>query len=148
MLFPASCGTKSIIKNKGMAVRRKKADNEEKRVKFISYTGRYPNLCSGVLTLEIDGVPYKFGHNYMNRHYDEKTKTWSYADEDAERPNFDAFWSSGGSVDADEDWNWHVYTDEWEIDEESLPEQFWDVADEIDRVINDNIPYGCCGGCI
>ena len=30
------------------------------RVKFISYTGEYPNLCSGVLTLEIDGKEYKF----------------------------------------------------------------------------------------
>lgn len=24
-------------------------------VKFIRYTGRYPNLCSGELTIEVDG---------------------------------------------------------------------------------------------
>ena len=24
-------------------------------IKFISYTGKYPNLCSGVLTLNIEG---------------------------------------------------------------------------------------------
>ena len=24
-------------------------------VKFINYTGGYPNLCSGQLTLEVDG---------------------------------------------------------------------------------------------
>ena len=35
-------------------------------VKFISYTGEYPNLCKGVLTLEIDGVEYTFGYNYRN----------------------------------------------------------------------------------
>lgn len=27
---------------------------ETAHVKFISYTGKFPNLCSGVLTLEID----------------------------------------------------------------------------------------------
>ena len=32
-------------------------------VKFISYTGKYPNLCSGILTLEIDGKEYKFGNS-------------------------------------------------------------------------------------
>ena len=31
-------------------------------IKFISYTGKWPNLCSGVLTVEIDGKEYKFGH--------------------------------------------------------------------------------------
>ena len=25
------------------------------KVKFISYDGKYPNYCSGTLTLEIDG---------------------------------------------------------------------------------------------
>lgn len=118
------------------------------RVKFISYTGKYPNLCNGVLTLEIDEKVYKFGHNYMNHHYDEKTKTWIYTDEDPNNPNFDSFWSSGGSVTHDDDWNFDINFGEWEIDVEELPEQFWDVADEIDEVINENIPYGCCGGCI
>jgi hypothetical protein len=29
-------------------------------VKFISYSGRYPNLCSGVLTIEVDNKAYEF----------------------------------------------------------------------------------------
>lgn len=33
---------------------------ENSRVKFIDYTGRYTNLCSGVLTLEIDGKIWMF----------------------------------------------------------------------------------------
>ena len=45
-------------------LRNKKSSNTS-RVKFISYTGEYPNLCSGVLTLEIDGVQYKFGQIRM-----------------------------------------------------------------------------------
>ena len=32
------------------------------KVKFVSYTGKFPNLCSGVLTLNIDGKEVKFGH--------------------------------------------------------------------------------------
>lgn len=124
-----------------------KKNSNTSRVKFISYTGEYPNLCSGVLTLEIDGVQYKFGHNYMEHHYD-KNGNGYYADEDPEHPNFNSFWTSGGSVSHDGHWNWEVDTDEWEIDVNELPEQFWDVAEEIDEVFNENVPFGCCGGCI
>ena len=58
-----------------------KKNSNTSRVKFISYTGEYPNLCSGVLTLEIDGVQYKFGHNFMEHHYD-KDGNGYYADEE------------------------------------------------------------------
>ena len=34
-------------------------------VEFVSYTGTYPNLCSGVLTLRIDGEEVRFGHDYF-----------------------------------------------------------------------------------
>lgn len=129
-----------------MIVNRKNTGKE--RVKFISYTGEYPNLCSGVLTLEIDGVEYKFGHDYRNYHVDENGN-WRYTDEDPNNPNFNSFWTSGGSVTGSgPDWEFEVSHDEWEIDVDELPEQFWDVANEINTVINENIPYGCCGGCI
>lgn len=126
----------------------KKNKSGTSRVKFISYTGKYPNLCSGVLTLEIDGKEYKFGHNYMNHHYDEITNTWSYTDEDPNNPNFNSFWTSGGCVTHDDDWNFDVVSGEWEIDVEELPKQFKELAEEIDRVFNENVEYGCCGGCI
>lgn len=109
------------------------------RVKFISYTGEYPNLCSGVLTLEIDGKQYKFGHDYSRCHYHTDIEKWVQEDEDPNNPNFNSFWTSGGHV---------TRRGEWQIDVNELPEQFWDVATEIDAVINENIPYGCCGGCI
>lgn len=125
-----------------------KKNSNTSRVKFISYDGEYPNLCSGVLTLEIDGVQYKFGHHYQHYHYHEDVKAWVQEDEDPEHPNFEKFWTSGGSVSHDKHWNWDVHHAEWEIDVESLPEQFWDVAGEIDSVINNSIPFGCCGGCI
>lgn len=118
------------------------------RVKFISYTGEYPNLCSGVLTLEIDGKEYKFGHDFNDYHVDENGN-WRYTYEYPNNPNFNSFWTSGGCVTGGApDWDFEVEHDKWEIDVEELPSQFWDVADEIETVINDNIPYGCCGGCI
>lgn len=39
-----------------------KNDNTNTHVKFVKYTGEYPNLCSGTLTLEIDGQNYTFGY--------------------------------------------------------------------------------------
>lgn len=32
-------------------------------VEFISYTGKYPTLCSGILTLKIDGEEVTFGNH-------------------------------------------------------------------------------------
>jgi hypothetical protein len=126
-----------------------KTDSKEatERVKFISYTGKYPCLCSGVLTLEIDGLQYKFGHDSSHFHFDENGNGYN-SDEDPNNPNFSSFWISGGSVTHDKEWNFHVSKDEWEIDFNEMPEQFRELAEEIDRVFNENVEYGCCGGCI
>lgn len=107
-------------------------NSETSHVKFISYTGRYPNLCSGILTLEIDGEITTFG----------------YGSESKDKPKYDNFWSSGGCVSFDEHWNANVDEGEWGIDVNRLPEQFRKYAAEIDEVFNDNVPWGCCGGCI
>jgi hypothetical protein len=105
---------------------------EEKHVKFISYTGDFPNLCSGILTLEIDGEQYKFGHSIYNE----------------PQGQFPKFWCSGGSVWFDDEWREHVESGEWRIDVDDLPEQFRKYAAEIDEVFNENVEYGCCGGCV
>lgn len=86
-------------------------------VKFVSYSGRYPNLCSGILTLNIDGIDVIFGNKFI--------------DNTAQYPRF---WESGCG-------------DEWKIDVMELPEDFRRYAAEIDRVFNENVEHGCCGGC-
>lgn len=103
------------------------SSDSNSHVKFISYTGRYPNLCSGTLTLEIDGVEYKFGRNYKEP-----------------KADFNSFWSSGGGITRE----YNVYSGEWRIDVSELPEQFRKYASEIDEVFNSNVRWGCCGGCI
>lgn len=120
--------------------------NTENRVRFISYTGKYSNLCTGVLTLEIDGKEYKFGHNYSNYHYD-ANGNGRFTDEDPDNPNFEKLWSSGGRIYGCME-DLYAVEGEWHIDADDLPEQFRDIADEIDEVFNNNVPWGCCGGCI
>lgn len=102
-------------------------------MKFISYSGRWPNLCSGVLMLEIDGEEITFGIDY--------SKDWK---EQLNSPTYNPrFWSSGGYLDDD----YCAHEGEWLIDKAGIPERFRQYAAEIDYVFNENVPYGCCGGC-
>ena len=91
-------------------------------VKFVSYTGSYPCLCSGTLTLDIDGEVMRFGND----------------------GGAESFWESGGFIDS----NYDAEQSEWVIDVIKLPENIRKYVSEIDRVFNENVPYGCCGGCI
>ena len=95
-------------------------------VKFVKYTGEYPCLCMGTLTLEIDGELATFGYEQQ----------------------YPSFWSTGGGVWFDSDWNDYVSTGEWVINVKELPEQFKKYALEISRVFNENVEHGCCGGCV
>lgn len=104
-----------------------KNNNTNSHVKFVNYTGRYPNLCSGILTLEIDGIEYTFGASWKEP-----------------KADFGKFWCSGGGITR----NYEAYSGEWQIDVNDLPEQFRKYATEIDDVFNSNVRWGCCGGCI
>lgn len=87
-------------------------------VEFVSYTGHYPCLCLGTLTLKIDGKKIVFPEGCM---------------------------ISTGYVGFDEDWMEYVETGKWLV---SVPEKYEEYADEICEVVNSNVPWGCCGGCI
>ena len=88
------------------------------KVEFVNYTGSYPNLCSGVLTLKIDGKIVELKHCL----------------------------SSGGSVWFDDDWCEHVEDGPWTAS--YLPDELKHLQDEISAIANEFIPEGCCGGCI
>lgn len=87
-------------------------------VEFVSYNGRYPNLCSGKLVLHIDGKEVEFPDYCM---------------------------CSGGSVWFDDEGDGHVEYGEWTVD---VPEEYMQFYDEIQNCVNENVSYGCCGGCI
>ena len=102
-------------------------------VKFVSYDGKRPNLCTGTLVLNINGTDYSFGFTTVPG---------------MSKCDFPMLWHSGGRVLFDNDWNANVTSGRSQIDYLDLPEQFREYADEIDEVFNDNVPYGCCGGCV
>ena len=54
---------------------------------------------------------------------------------------------SGGNVFFDEDWNEHVSYGPWDIDLDDYKE-LEPYKDEILKVVNENVKFGCCGGCV
>lgn len=89
-------------------------------VKFISYSGRYPNLCSGKLKIEVNNKAYEFDHILC----------------------------SGGSVSFTRDWDEIVTSGMWSIDEDKLPKELKGLINEITECVNCNVLKGCCGGCV
>ena len=89
------------------------------KLEFVSYDGAYPNLCSGQLVMAIDGARVDFPSHCL---------------------------SSGGSVSFDKDWSENVTDGPWSISQypEGFPEELKAAAVDL---VNENVPYGCCGGC-
>lgn len=90
-------------------------------IKFVSYDGHYPNLCSGTLVLNIDGMNITFPKDCLH---------------------------SGGYIIFDDDWNADVSEGDWDIYDEDIPTAYRHLKNEIIEVVNENVPHGCCGGCI
>lgn len=89
----------------------------------IRYDGEYPNLCSGHLEVWVDDKYYDFGTHVI---------------------------TSGGGVSFDEDWNENVWRGDWEFSSfTEFPKDFpMELKDQLLEVINEQIPHGCCGGCV
>lgn len=102
---------------------------EPKNVEFVSYTGKWPNLCSGILTLKINGIEHRFGYG-SGMH--------------------EPFWSSGDGCGFPNGFRAEpsISRAPWIVDAERLPNDLKSLAPEIDDVFNSNVPFGCCGGCI
>lgn len=112
------------------------------KIEFVSYDGEYPNLCSGELTLKINGKTRIFGVNYGK---------YNWADcEKIAKTHYNRFWESGGNIESTAD-----YSDMWAnhgpwrlTDINDLPEYLRPHADELIDLFNEHVPWGCCGGCI
>ena len=91
------------------------------KIEFVSYDGKWPNLCSGVLTILIDGVKRELPEYCL---------------------------CSGGSVYFTGEWEEHVEEGDWSLSDHFLPEDLKPLKEEIEKVINENVPKGCCGGCV
>lgn len=87
-------------------------------IKFVSYDGSYPCLCAGTLVLNIDGKNVQLPPYCL---------------------------TSGGCVTFNDSWDEDVEKGPWHVD---VPTEYIAYADEIRKVVNNNIPWGCCGGCV
>lgn len=101
------------------------------KIEFVDYTGSWPNLCSGELILRIDGEIYSFC-GYRN-------------DDEADNHCYSSFWSSGGYASWDPE---EVGEGDWLLNESDLPDWLKPYGQELIDIMNENVPHGCCGGCI
>lgn len=88
----------------------------------VEYDGEYPCLCAGHLQVWVGDDYYDFGDHCL---------------------------CSGGCICHDEDWDMWAEEGDWSIDETKIPKDFpMEYKDLLIDVINQEIPHGCCGGCI
>ena len=89
------------------------------QVEFISYNGEYPCLCYGDLTLKINGKEMTF-----------------------ECPLI-----SGGHCSWNEDGD-EIIRGNWVLNQDAFEKFTEEEQGQILKVVNENVPHGCCGGCI
>lgn len=88
-------------------------------VEFIKYDGKYPCLCYGTLSIKVNDKAYHLNNVLV----------------------------SGGRVCKDKDWNMWTESGPWSLDLCDYPELL-PYEEEITECVNNNVEYGCCGGCI
>lgn len=122
-------------------------------ITFISYDGKYPHLCSGVLTVEIGGQLYAFCS--ITEHDPTHFRLfWKGRACLRNIPNltlvYGVYFVSGGTCD------WDSMTEtkgKWTIDLEHAtradgkPFLLKGIAEELSDVMNEHVEWGCCGGC-
>ena len=86
----------------------------------IMYDGKFPNLCRGNLLVTVNGVRWHFGSYCL---------------------------ASGGDVWFTKDWEERIEYGPWNVEEwpEDFPEE---LKREVLERINEEITWGCCGGCV
>lgn len=88
-------------------------------VEFIEYDGKYPNLCRGTLSIKVNDKTFHL-ENVM---------------------------VSGGCICQGEDWDMWAEEGEWSVNLDDYPELL-PYEREITECVNNNVEFGCCGGCI
>lgn len=119
---------------------------KDAKIEFVNYDGVYPNLCSGMLTVKIDGVIHEFGDNISN--YNPQTQECPAG----EVSRFESFWSSGGAAGINADNEDFCRKAPWilrsGLSEKDYPPYIRELLPRLLDVFNENVEYGCCGGCI
>lgn len=116
-------------------------------VKFISYDGQFPNLCRGVLVVEINEQLYALA---MCKNY-YKTRSCIRENQNIIKL-IGCDFRSGGYVDVD---TGDIEQGEWLLDLDDARTLsgikfplIKEYITELIEVFNENVEQGCCGGCI
>lgn len=91
-----------------------------RQIEFVSYTGKYPNLCGGELRVRVEGKERLVDSSLISG----GTCYW-------DSRNLQEILTAGA---------WSVYF----RDESFTPEE----QARIVELVNANVPHGCCGGCM
>lgn len=128
-------------------------------IEFVSYDGKFPTLCSGLLVVRIDGRMYAFcpySDRSMYRSFWSRYNRTEILEDDSITKVFGFYIESGGYI----DWGYNgespkIVEGKWTIDDEIMKlengERFilsGEQKAELEKVINQNIEFGCCGGCV
>lgn len=98
-----------------------------RKVNFLGYTGKFPELCHGVMTLKIDGTDTTFGTDDFEADYSFELYSGGYAGKGMDLKT--AILSEGF----------------WEV---ILPPEFSDIEELVNELFNEEVQLGCCGGCL
>ena len=127
-------------------------------IEFVSYEGKFPNLCEGLLVVRIDGRLYAFSPYYdsMYRSFWNRFNRTEALEDDSITKVSGFYLRSGGYIDWGEDGeNPKIVKRKWIIDDKAMKLEngvrfilSGKQKSELEKVINQNIELGCCGGCV
>lgn len=91
------------------------------KIEFVKYTGKWPALCSGKLYFKVNGKEYKIKGLV-----------------------------SGGEVGFKGGYGGESYINKgpWSLHDHDFPEELKPYKRLITKMVNENVEYGCCGGCL
>lgn len=131
---------------------------EYRMIEFVSYEGKFPNLCEGLLVVRIDGRLYAFSPYYdsMYRSFWNRFNRTEALEDDSITKVSGFYLRSGGYIDwGEEGENPKIVKRKWIIDDKAMKLEngvrfilSGKQKSELEKVINQNIELGCCGGCV
>ena len=132
---------------------------EYRMIEFVSYEGKFPNLCEGLLVIRIDGRLYAlspYQNDSMYRSFWNRFNRTEALEDDSITKVSGFYLRSGGYIDWGEDGeNPKIVKGKWIIDDKAMKLEngvrfilSGEQKSELEKVINQNIEFGCCGGCV
>lgn len=91
------------------------------KIEFIKYTGKWPTLCSGELYFKVNGKEYKIKGLV---------------------PGGEVGFKGGYGGES------YIKKGPWRLHNHDFPKELKSYKRLITNMVNENVKYGCCGGCL